>query len=34
MDSPAEVVLGVFSAIEERDQEKLFALYHDDVEFY
>jgi ketosteroid isomerase-like protein len=32
MDSPAEVVLGVFSAIEERDQEKLFALYHDDVE--
>lgn len=34
MDSAAEVVLGVFSAIEERDQEKLFALYHDDVEFY
>ena len=32
MDSPAEVVLGVFSAIEERDREKLFALYHDDVE--
>lgn len=32
MDSPAEVVLGVFSAIEERDAEKLFALYHDDVE--
>jgi ketosteroid isomerase-like protein len=32
MDTPAEVVLGVFSAIEERDAEKLFALYHDDVE--
>jgi ketosteroid isomerase-like protein len=32
MDSPAEVVLGVFRAIEERDRERLFALYHDDVE--
>lgn len=34
MQSPTEVVLGVFSAVEERDEEKLFALCHDDVEFY
>ena len=34
MDSPTDVVLGVFSAVEERDQAKLFALYHDDVEFH
>lgn len=34
MDSAAEIVLGVFSAVEERDREKLFALYHDDVELY
>lgn len=32
MDSPVEVVLGVLRAIEERDREELFALYHDDVE--
>jgi ketosteroid isomerase-like protein len=34
MDSPTEVVLGAFSALEERDQEKLFALFHDDVELH
>jgi len=34
MDSPVEVVLGAFSALEERDQEKLFALFHDEVEFH
>jgi ketosteroid isomerase-like protein len=34
MNSAAEVVLGVFSAIEERDRDKLLALYHDDVELY
>jgi len=34
MDSPAEVVLRAFSALEERDQAKLFALFHDDVEFH
>jgi SnoaL-like protein len=34
MPSPTEVVLGVFSAVEERDREKLFALCHDDVEFH
>ena len=34
MDSSAEVVLGVFEAIEERDQEKLFELFHEEVEFH
>jgi uncharacterized protein len=34
MQSNAEVVLAVFRAIEERDQEALFELYHDDVELY
>lgn len=34
MDSPTEIVLGVFRAVEERDREKLFALYHDDVELH
>ena len=34
MPSNAEVVLAVFRAIEERDQEVLFALFHDDVEFH
>lgn len=34
MDSPVEVVLGAFSALEERDQGKLFALFHDEVEFH
>ena len=34
MRSNAEVVLAVFRAIEERDREALFELYHDDVELY
>jgi len=34
MQSNVEVVLGVFRAVEERDREALFALYHDDVEFH
>jgi uncharacterized protein len=34
MLSPTEVVLDAFAAVEERDREKLFALYHDDVEFH
>ena len=34
MQSPTEVVLGAFSAVEERDWEKLFALCHDEVEFH
>src|SRR5215216_3206064 len=34
MHSNAEVVLAVFRAIEERDREALFALYHDEVELY
>lgn len=34
MDSPAEIVLGVFNAVVERDREKLFALHHDDVELH
>jgi len=32
MQSNAEVVLAVFRAIEERDGEALFELYHDDIE--
>jgi uncharacterized protein len=34
MDSSAEVVLGVFEAIEDREPEKLFEFFHEDVEFY
>ena len=34
MQSNAEVVLAVFHAIEERDAEALFELYHDDVELH
>jgi ketosteroid isomerase-like protein len=34
MESNAEVVLAVFCAIEERDREALFELYHDEVELY
>lgn len=34
MDSNAEVVLEVFTSIEERDAERLFELLHDDVEFH
>jgi uncharacterized protein len=34
MQSPAEVVLAAISAVEHRDREKLFALYHDEVEFH
>jgi ketosteroid isomerase-like protein len=30
----AEVVLDVFRAIEERDQERLLALHHEEVELY
>lgn len=33
MDQAAEVTLEVFRAIEERDRERLFALYHEQVEF-
>jgi len=32
MGRDAEVVLAVIKAVEERDGEKLFELYHDDVE--
>ncbi len=34
MSSSAEVVLGVFRAVEQRDREALFDLYHDEVEFH
>lgn len=34
MKSHAAIVLETFSAVEERDRERLFALYHDDVEFH
>jgi uncharacterized protein len=34
MQSNVEVVLGAFRAVEERDPDALFALYHDDVEFH
>lgn len=33
MFSNEEVVLETIKAVEDRDREKLFALYHDDVEF-
>jgi uncharacterized protein len=34
MQRNEEVVLAVFRAIEERDREALFELYHDDVELH
>jgi ketosteroid isomerase-like protein len=34
MHDDAEVVLGVFEAVEQRDREKLFELCHEDVEFH
>ena len=34
MSSNAEVVMEVFRAIEQRDRDKLFELYHDEVEFH
>jgi ketosteroid isomerase-like protein len=34
MQSNAEVVLAVIRAVEERDAEALFELYHDDVELH
>jgi ketosteroid isomerase-like protein len=34
METSAEVVLAAFTAVEERDREALFALYHDDVELH
>jgi ketosteroid isomerase-like protein len=34
MNSNAEVVLGVFRAVEEREADALFDLYHDDVELH
>jgi ketosteroid isomerase-like protein len=34
MQSNVEVVLSAFRAVEERDRDALFALYHDDVEFH
>jgi ketosteroid isomerase-like protein len=34
MQSNVEVVLRTFRAVEERDRDALFALYHDDVEFH
>jgi len=34
MGSDAEVVLEAIKAVEERDGEKLFELYHDDVELH
>jgi len=33
MDKNAEVVMAVFDAIEKRDQETLFELLHEEVEF-
>jgi ketosteroid isomerase-like protein len=34
MPSNEQIVLGVFRAIEERDREALFDLYHADVELH
>jgi ketosteroid isomerase-like protein len=34
MNDDAEVVLGVFEAVEQRDREKLFELCHEEVEFH
>jgi ketosteroid isomerase-like protein len=33
MNSPEDIVLGIFSAVEERDRGKFLALCHEDVEF-
>jgi ketosteroid isomerase-like protein len=34
MGAAAEVVLGVIRAVEERDGDKLFELYHEDVQLH
>jgi ketosteroid isomerase-like protein len=34
MTRNAEVVLDVFRAVEQRDRDALFALFHDEVEFH
>jgi ketosteroid isomerase-like protein len=34
MASNPEIVMSVFRAIEQRDQDRLFELFHDDVEFH
>ena len=34
MDTNAEVVMEVFEAIEKRNAERLFELFHEDVEFH
>jgi uncharacterized protein len=34
VDRNAQIVLQIFNAIEERDREKLFRLFNDDVEFH
>ena len=34
MQSSEEVVLATIAAVEERDRERLFALWHPDVEFH
>lgn len=34
MQSNAKVVLGAFRAVQERDRDALFELYHEDVEFH
>jgi ketosteroid isomerase-like protein len=34
MGSDGDVVLGVIKAVQERDGERLFELYHDDVELH
>lgn len=34
MDEKAKVVLDAIAAVEERDAEKLFGLYHEDIEFF
>ena len=34
MNSDAEVVIGVFRALEKRDRERFLALHHENVEFH
>lgn len=34
MESSADVVLSAFRAIEERDRDRLFAVFHDEVELH
>ncbi len=34
MDDNASIVLRVFSAVEDRDRDRLFGLLHEDVEFH